>query len=105
MQNKNEWFINQYVLKRTLYFQSDNGFTLMVMKNKRQEILDIPLVRIEDILPEGLFYRVHRSYLVNINAISEFRYYRNQLLAIVHGYRIPVSRRRGKILLGNLDIF
>jgi len=103
MKNKNEWFTSHYVLQKTLYFQSDNGFTLMVMKNRRQEVLDIPLVRIENVLPDGMFCRVHRSYLVNTCAISEFRYYRTQLLAIVHGYRIPVSRRRGRILLDNLD--
>ena len=105
MKNKHDWFASHHILHRTLYFQSDNGFTLMIMKNRRQEILDIPLVRIEEILPEGMFCRVHRSYLVNVFAISEFRYYRTQLLAIVHGYRIPVSRRRGRVLMDNLDSF
>jgi len=104
MKNRSEWFVNRYILKKTLYFQSDNGITLMVMNNRKQEVLDIPLVKLENILPPGLFCRVHRSYLVNSRAISELRYYRTQLLAIVHGYRIPVSRRRGKDLLDNLDI-
>lgn len=104
MRNKSTWFISRYLLQNTLYFESDNGLTLMVMKNRQQEIIDIPLIRVEDMLPKGMFCRVHRNYLVNKDAISEFRYYRTQLLAIVHGYRIPVSRRRGRMLLDNLDL-
>jgi two-component system, LytTR family, response regulator len=102
MQNKNKWF-SRSELQKTLYFQSDNGYSLMVLKNRKQEILDVPLARLEKILPRGQFCRVHRSYLVNTSAISEFRYYRNQLLAIVHDYRIPVSRRKRKMLMDNLD--
>lgn len=104
MQKESEWFLNPLVLQKTLYFQSDYGFSLMIMKNKRQEVLDIPLVKIENMLPPGLFYRVHRSYLVNVFAISEFRYYRDQFFAYVHGYRIPVSRRRKKMLMNSLDL-
>lgn len=91
-------------LQKTLYFQSDNGCSLMVMKNKKQEVLAVPLVKIERMLPPGLFCRVHRNYLVNINAVSEFRHYRDQYFAFASGYRIPVSRRMKKILMDNLDI-
>lgn len=91
-------------LQKTLYFQSDNGCSLMVMKNKEQEILSLPLVKIEKMLPPGLFCRVHRNYLVNINAVSEFRHYRDQYFAFACGYRIPVSRRMKKLLMDNLDI-
>jgi DNA-binding LytR/AlgR family response regulator len=76
----------------------------MVMKNRKQDVIDLPLLEVEKLLPRGIFFRVHRCYLVNMNAISEFRYFRNQLLAIVHEYRIPVSRRKRKQLLGNLEI-
>lgn len=76
----------------------------MVMFNKTQEVIDLPLIEVEKLLPPGTFYRVHRSYLVNINAISEFRYFRNQLLAVVHQYRIPVSRRNRKHMIDNLEI-
>ena len=104
MENRIKGLFNQTVLQKTLYFQSDSGFLLMVMKNRRQEVLDVPLARIENMLPPGLFCRVHRNYIVNINAISELRHYRDQFFALVHEYRIPVSRRRKKILMDSLDI-
>lgn len=91
-------------LQKTLFFQSDNGCSLMVMKNKKQEVLAITLVKIEKMLPQGIFCRVHRNYIVNMNAVSEFRYFRDHYFAFVHGYRIPVSRRMKKILMKSLDI-
>ena len=104
MRDTSEWFINPLLLGKTLYFQSDSGYSLMVMKNRRQEVIDMPLVRIEGILPPGAFCRVHRNYLVNADSIYEFRHYRDQFFAYVHGYRIPVSRRRKKILMSSLDL-
>lgn len=104
MERKGKCRFKQKALKKILYFQSDNGSSLMVMFNKTQEVIDLPLIEVEKLLPPGTFYRVHRSYLVNINAISEFRYFRNQLLAVVHQYRIPVSRRNRKHMIDNLEI-
>jgi two-component system, LytTR family, response regulator len=104
MEKMSKWQINPTVLQKTLYFQSDRGYSLMVLRNRKQEVLDMPLNELEKLVPPEQFYRVHRSYLVNISAISEFRYYRNQLLAIVQEYRIPVSRRRRRMLMDNLEI-
>ncbi len=103
MDNKKEWFLCPAVLRRILYFESDNGYSLMVMKNRQQEIIDLSLNSIEAMLPVDKFSRVHRSYLVNMEAVSALRYYGTQLLACVQDYRIPVSRRKGKALLGSLD--
>lgn len=103
MRNEKKLSADQRLLRGALYFHSNNGLTYVVMKKGRKEVLNLPLTNIESILPENMFCRVHRSYLVNSNAISAIRYYRNQLLAFVEGHRIPVSRRQGKNLLDSLD--
>ncbi|MFO7923495.1 MAG: LytTR family DNA-binding domain-containing protein [Bacteroidales bacterium] len=103
MDHKTKWLFHPSVLQKTLYFQSDNGYTLMVMENRRHEVLDIPLKKIEKNLSCKLFLRLHRSYLVNKDAISEFRHYRTHYFAYVCGYRIPVSRRRKKMIMESLD--
>ena len=103
MANKNEWFLRPGILRHILYFQSDCGYSLMVMNNRYQEVICLPLKRIEELLPAGRFRRVHRSYLVNMDAVSALRYYRTQMLAEINDYRIPVSRRQGKALLSCLN--
>ncbi len=87
-----------------LYFQSIDGYSLMVMKNKRISVLDLSLAGIGNILPGDLYMRIHRNYLVNLDEISELRYYPEGFFASICGIRIPVSRRSRKILLNSLDV-
>lgn len=103
MRNEKKTFINNKLLGGTLYFYSTSGLTHVIMRKGRKEMLNLPLVRIENMLPENKFCRVNRNYLVNSDAITAIRYYRNKLVAFVGEHRIPVSRRQGKNLLDNLD--
>jgi DNA-binding LytR/AlgR family response regulator len=73
------------------------------MQRGRKEFHNLPLSRLENMLPENMFCRVHRSYLVNTHAISAIRHFRTQRVVMVGGHRVPVSRRLWKGLLNNLD--
>ena len=101
MMNEKKRTVDHRLLRSALYFHTNSGLTHVIMKKGRKEVLNLPLTRIESMLPGNTFSRVHRSYLVNSDAISAIRYYRNQLLAFVEEHRIPVSRRQGKHLFNN----
>lgn len=101
---KNNLPVNGCLLQHILYIQSDKGCSLLVLRDRKQCVIDLTLVQLERLLPSSGFYRVHRSYIINMAAVSEFRYFRKQFLAIVYGYRIPVSRRRKRMLMDSLDI-
>jgi DNA-binding LytR/AlgR family response regulator len=73
------------------------------MQRGSKEVHNLPLCRIENMLPENMFCRVHRSYLVNTHAISAIRHFRTQRVVLVGGHRVPVSRRLWRDLLDNLD--
>jgi two-component system, LytTR family, response regulator len=103
MKNEKQRTADHKLLRGALYFHSTSGLTHVIMKKGRKEVLNLPLTRIESMLPENTFCRVHRSYLVNANAISAIRYFRTQLLAFVEGHRVPVSRRHGRNLLDSLN--
>ncbi len=51
------------------------------------------LLQWEQRLPQTIFFRCHSKYLVNMAHIISFE---NQILTLVDGERIPVSRRRWK---------
>ena len=48
----------------------------------------------EELLPPSIFFRVHRSFLVNCNYIHNLRIEANTLKIKDHQYDIPVSRRK-----------
>lgn len=51
------------------------------------------LLQWEQRLPTTMFFRCHSKYLVNLSHVTTFE---NQVLTLVNGEKIPVSRRRWK---------
>ena len=51
------------------------------------------LLQWEQRLPMAIFFRCHSKYLVNLTHVIKFE---NQVLTLVNGEKIPVSRRRWK---------
>lgn len=51
------------------------------------------LLQWEQQLPSAIFFRCHNKYLVNLTHVTEFDH---QVLTLVNGEKIPVSRRKWK---------
>lgn len=75
------------------------GYTILVMNNGSNEVIDLPLATVENLLAGRNFFRIHRSFLVNISRIRELRISENRLLVRMRGHELPVSRRRKRQLL------
>lgn len=58
----------------------------------------------EDILPQNMFLRIHRSFIINIHNVD--RYIKGDIPSIVmtNGFQIEVSRRKKDELLDLLDL-
>lgn len=80
------------------------GYTIMVMQNGSNEVLDLPLCSIEKWLTDQPFFRIHRSYLVNLRRINELKIRNKQLLIPIRGHELPVARRKKKQLLDMLGM-
>ena len=53
----------------------------------------------EELLPSELFYRIHKSYLINCEQIKQIYKEDSSSLVMHHGITIPISRRRFPSLL------
>ena len=80
-----------------------HGYTIVVLKNGTNEVIDLPIDAMEKFLSDYQFFRTHRSVLVNLLKINELEIRNNQLLIKMRGHELPVSRRRRKKLLELLD--
>ncbi len=78
------------------------GYTILVTNNGINEVIDLPMIRVEALLKNRSFFRIHRSYLVNLRRIKELEIRDKQLLIRMRGHHLPVSRRRKKQLLDML---
>jgi two-component system LytT family response regulator len=77
-----------------MYLESDNTYTTIFFKNKRKEIASKSLGELEELLPQKLFCRIHKSYLININYIKKYYKGRGGNVVMEDGVSIEVSVRK-----------
>jgi two-component system LytT family response regulator len=81
-----------------LYCQADDNYTNIYLTNKKK-LVSKTLKYFEDILSESGFARVHKSYLINVNAIIEYRKGKGGSVVLSNGKEIMVSPSKKKDLL------
>lgn len=81
-----------------LYCQAEDNYTRIYMQDTRK-LVSKTLKYFEDILSGNGFARVHKSYLVNVNAIKEYHKGKGGSVVLSNGKQILVSPSRKKDLL------
>ncbi len=85
-----------------VYCKSDSNYTHVVMLNKEELLISKTLKEIEQIIQNDNFFRVHHSYLVNLNYLSKYYKGKNAYVVMESGQQIPVSRNKKNDFLDNL---
>lgn len=78
------------LLTEILYAEADRNYC-KIHTEKQSYLLSVPLRNIESQLPTGNFFRVHRSYVVNLKKIDAINEHHEYLT--VQSHQVPVSRR------------
>ncbi len=81
-----------------LYCQADDNYTQIFLRENKK-LVSKTLKYFEEILSENGFARVHKSYLVNVNAVVEYRKGKGGSVVLENGKQIMVSPSRKKELL------
>lgn len=81
-----------------LYCQADDNYTQIYLKDKKK-LVSKTLKYFEDMLTENGFARVHKSYLVNVNTIVEYKKGKGGSVVLENGKEIMVSPSKKKELL------
>jgi two-component system, LytTR family, response regulator len=76
-----------------LYIESQREYIKLVT-TKQEYISKIGTQEIEDILPSGLFLRIHRSFIISISKINSY----TAEVVEVNGHQIPVGRAYKDVL-------
>ncbi len=85
-------------MEEILYCQADDNYTQIYLK-KGKRLVSKTLKYFEDSLSENGFARVHKSYLVNVNEITEYKKGKGGSVVLSSGKEIMVSPSRKKELL------
>ena len=81
-----------------MYCESDGNYCNVFLENGQKLFLTQILKNIEEKLPKSIFYRVHNSFVVNLNKVREYQ--KNEgFLVLNNGIKIPVSRTKKNLFL------
>lgn len=88
-----------------IYCQSESNYTRIYLESDRKILASKTLKDIGAMLPEILFYRVHNSYIVNLEKISSYTHDEGGTIVLNNTFKIRVSRNKKKELLELLEHF
>jgi two-component system LytT family response regulator len=94
-------FDNIHLIKISdiIYCESDINYTSFHLQNGNEIIMSTTLKEYEDMLGEYGFFRIHRSYLINMIYIERFEKAEGGFIVLDNGNKLPVSSRRREQLL------
>jgi two-component system LytT family response regulator len=84
-----------------LFIESDGNYSTFNLKNNQKLVVTKKLKAVNDLLPENTFFRIHNSYIVNLNKIKEFMKSEGYIV-MESNHKIPVARQRQSDFLGKL---
>lgn len=76
-----------------LYCKSEGNYTMVYTESQKGVLIGQNLKSVEEKLLTPNFYRVHNSFLVNLDKVSEF-HKAEEYLVLSHGHKVPVSRNK-----------
>jgi len=77
-----------------LYLQADRSYSQIYSKQKTY-VISSPLIKLEEKLDSPIFQRIHRSFVVNVNAVDEF----DDNYIFINGQSVPISKSYKQDLL------
>lgn len=86
------------------YVFSFKEHSVLVHASGENMLTSIPLRRLEMKMREQPFMRIHRTFLVNLNRIRLMEVSGSQFFVHVGRHKLPVARRKRKILMEVMDV-
>lgn len=88
-------------LDEILFVESDGNYSTLFLIDNQKILITKKLKEIDSLLPNKSFFRIHNSYIINLNKIKEFLKTEGYVI-MDSGHRIPVARQRKSDFLEKL---
>ncbi|MFN0275666.1 MAG: LytR/AlgR family response regulator transcription factor [Chitinophagales bacterium] len=81
-------------LQDIIKLEADDNYTRVYTSDKKTYYVSKPLKQFEDNLPEKIFFRLHRSYIINIKHVVEYTREDGGMVIMRDGAKIQIPRAR-----------
>jgi len=86
-----------------IYCESDINYTNFYLLNGNKIIVSVTLKEYDEMLSEYGFFRVHKSFLINLSHINRFDKSEGGYIVLSNDNRVPVASRKREQLLELFD--
>lgn len=86
-------------LEDILYCEAQRSYTYFHLTNDKSILISKPLFDYDKLLADSVFFRVHKSYLINLMHVKEYWRGEGGTVVMSNGTNIDVSRRRKELFL------
>jgi len=85
-----------------IYCEAERSYTIFHLDGKRTVTVSKSLIEYDNLLQETQFFRIHKSFLVNLNHIKEYQRGEGGLVIMTDNAEIEVSRRKKEFFLNRM---
>ena len=93
-------------LEDIILCEAEKNYTIIHLKDKKNIIVSRPLLEYENILEGTTFLRIHRTFLINLQHVTEYHRGEGGVIIMSNGEEVEISRRKKDIFLTRIrEIF
>lgn len=81
-------------LEEIVYCEAQRSYTFFRLTTSKSILISRPLFDYERLLTDSIFFRVHKSFLINLLHVKEYTRGEGGTVTMSNGTEIEVSRRR-----------
>jgi two-component system LytT family response regulator len=84
------------MINSIIYCEADENYTRIHFTSKETLLVPRTLKTIEELLPESCFFRIHKSFLININFVKSYKKTNRTKVVLETGIELDVAVRRNE---------
>jgi two-component system LytT family response regulator len=93
-------------LEDIILCEAEKNYTIIHLKDKKNIIVSRPLLEYENILEGTTFLRIHRTFLINLQHVTEYHRGEGGMIIMSNGEEVEISRRKKDTFLTRIkEIF
>ncbi|RYG40887.1 MAG: response regulator transcription factor [Chitinophagaceae bacterium] len=77
-----------------LYCEAERSYTIFHIEGKKPVTVSKPLIEYENLLVDTPFFRIHKSFLINLKHVKEYQRGEGGIVIMSNNAEIEVSRRK-----------
>lgn len=85
---------NVFGIDDIIRLEAEGCYTKVIFKEGKSKIVSRTLKDFEETLPQGKFFRIHKSHLINLKYIKDYSKIGGYFVTMTDGSRIEISRRK-----------